>query len=112
MTDYLHTTEFGPEFAIETQVLHALEASGFEDDSWHNDICPSFVRACTFHDRPDGTVVKIWVDAADPADRELESTRYMVAAYNECEPVTDAYETDRLGAALDHAHAILAAHEA
>ena len=37
---------------------------GFEDDSWHNNVCPSFIRV--LGDR----LITFWVDYKDPKRRE------------------------------------------
>lgn len=39
--------------------------ASFQDYSWHNDVCPSFAE-----EQKDGTLLRIWVDYADPAMRE------------------------------------------
>ena len=52
-----YTKEF-PDFGPMDVVI----PEGFKDTSWHNDICPSFSSATH----------KIWVDYANPTDRELE----------------------------------------
>jgi len=39
---------------------------GFEDLSWHNDVCPSFER----------NGLKLWVDYLNPNRRELKGKRF------------------------------------
>lgn len=109
-----HLEEFPPEFHIEPAIVDALLAAGFDDISWHNDICPSFERACTFCDRPNGDTVRIWIDAANPRDREfIESDgRFNVALYSDgMELVGDMFPTDSIETALEVAHEILAGAE-
>jgi len=78
----------------------AIEAAGFEDDSWHNDVCVSFVRPILFHDRPDGRYIKIWSDARDPGEREMQGARFLVCVYDECDQVAELYNGDSLADAL------------
>ena len=42
---------------------------GFEDTSWHNDVCPSFERKLKH-----GVSVRVWVDHPNPKEREEDST--------------------------------------
>lgn len=47
--------------------------AGFKDQSWCNDVCPSFYSA--------GLDLSLWVDFADPDQRELPNEpRFAVAA--------------------------------
>ena len=109
--------EFSEEMQPTEYEVAALESTGFEDDSWHNDICVKFIRPCTFHGRPDGTVITIWVDAIKPEDREMCGDRFLVQAYNECEPLEceplgEGFHTNDLNEALKTAREVLVAHEA
>lgn len=60
MTKRRYQTEF-PDFGTFDLPL----PDGFADTSWHNDVCPSFER-----DLGDDTYLRIFVDYANPADRE------------------------------------------
>jgi hypothetical protein len=60
MTNY--QTEF-PEFDLGVAIPAA-----WDDISWHNDTCPSWCAGFT----KEGHIVKVWVDYADPNDREFE----------------------------------------
>jgi hypothetical protein len=95
-----------------TQEIALLESAGFEDDSWHNNICVSFIKPCTFHGRPDGTVITIWVDAINPDNREMDNDRFMVQAYDDGEPLEDGLYTNSLAKAIQAAEEIVAEHEA
>lgn len=46
---------------------------GFEDSSWHNDICPSLTRR---HKTDETKTIILWCDYADPAMREMGNKRY------------------------------------
>lgn len=51
---------------------------GWTDTSWHNDAAPSF----TAHTFADESYLRVWVDYADPKQRELSGTRFWVALYS------------------------------
>jgi hypothetical protein len=57
-----YRTEF-PDF-----VLDVTSPDGFEDQSWHNDACPRFGRQL-----PDGNYLVIWVDFANPSERDYSN---------------------------------------
>lgn len=57
-----YKTEF-PDFVLDVEI-----PEGFTDQSWHNDVCPRFERAL-----PDGRYLSIWVDFADPKEREYSN---------------------------------------
>lgn len=64
---------------------------GFKDDSWHNNVCPSFIRIL------DDQIVTLWVDFADPERREIRGSQFFLTIepnndyFNE---VTHVFETD------------------
>lgn len=62
--------------------------AGFEDQSWHNDVCPSF-----WHE---ANRLRIWIDYANPRDREDETmTRFaLVRTDEECTHVADIVHSD------------------
>ena len=69
-----YKTEF-PDFVLDVEI-----PEGFSDQSWHNDVCPRFEK-----DFPDGRYLTIWVDFADPTERE----------YSNCHRLAvDLYEHD------------------
>jgi hypothetical protein len=47
---------------------------GWEDNSWHNDSCPSLDYPLEGEE-----IVRIWFDYANPEDRECEGPRYVLA---------------------------------
>lgn len=57
-----YQTEF-PDFILDVEI-----PAGFDDQSWHNDVCPRFEK-----NLPDGQYLVIWVDYADPEDREYSN---------------------------------------
>jgi hypothetical protein len=66
-----YKTEF-PDFVLDVEI-----PEGFTDQSWHNDVCPRFER-----DLPDGRYLVIWVDFADPKEREYSNChRFAVDLY-------------------------------
>ena len=70
---------------------------GFEDVSWHNDVCPSF--------KNDALSLTIYVDYPDPNMRELESAAHFMLVGEHDEGLTEILcETD-------HWHNILEAIE-
>lgn len=77
-----YRTEF-PDFAPET--MPAIPA-GFIDDSWHNDACPSF-----FHP---GLRLRIFIDYAEAAERELEGPRFCLGRDDDPEGTIAVLMTD------------------
>lgn len=61
--------EFGAEYAPPAEVLALCESGELFDQSWHNDVCPSFTHRDIPHD---GVAVdlRLWCDAPDPDQRE------------------------------------------
>jgi hypothetical protein len=57
-----YKTEF-PDFVLDVEI-----PEGFADCSYHNDVCPRFEK-----DLPDGRYLIIWVDFADPKEREYSN---------------------------------------
>lgn len=57
-----YSTEF-PDF-----VLDVIVPSDFHDQSWHNDVCPSFA----------GHGLRLWIDYKDPEMREMMGKRFMI----------------------------------
>ena len=47
---------------------------GWEDNSWHNDACPSLDYPLQGEE-----IVRIWFDYANPEDRECGGDRYILA---------------------------------
>jgi hypothetical protein len=57
--------------AIESDIVFMLCSFGFADSSFGNDTCPSFGRDVLHRDALVGTL-QVFVDAKDPAQREVE----------------------------------------
>jgi hypothetical protein len=74
--------------------------AGWRDLSWHNDVCPSFLA----HVFPNGDILRVWVDWADPSKRELSVKRFsLIRADAELQPLNDGWplcETDDWNALL------------
>lgn len=85
MTDYPRIQDEFPDFDLAT--LPDIPA-GWEEDSWHNDACPSF----TAHDGK----LKIYVDYADPMQSEFpeRAFRYSIASYNEAGDILQHLESN------------------
>lgn len=77
-----------PDFVLDVQL-----PEGFEDTSWHNNICPSFKRGD----------VEIFVDYADTALRELpDSPRFSVQRFDaKADAYEDVIQTDDWQTVLD-----------
>jgi hypothetical protein len=67
------------------------------DNSWHNDVSPSFEK------HMGDIIYKIWCDFKDPNKREVGGKQFTVATYdqNEFEYLQDLAEFDTLQEALD-----------
>ncbi|TYL70957.1 hypothetical protein [Bradyrhizobium cytisi] len=60
---------------------------GFEDSSWHNDSCPSFTS--------EELGLRIWIDYADPAQREHDGgSRFMLEPSESEDTITETLLTD------------------
>lgn len=74
-----HQSEFDPaRFPLPAALHDALLASGWEDVSWHNDACPSFLISTG-----PGRALRLWIDAEHPAERELGGARFSLCAEEE-----------------------------
>ncbi len=68
-----YKTEF-PDFVLDVTI-----PAGFEDNSYHNDVCPRFEKQL-----PDGNYLVIWVDFANPSEREyLNCHRFAVDLHDQ-----------------------------
>ena len=67
-----YETEF-PDFILDVEI-----PAGFDDRSWHNDVCPRFEK-----NLPDGQYLIIWVDYADPKDREYSNCHRFAVDIND-----------------------------
>jgi hypothetical protein len=73
-----------------------LESLGFEDCSWHNDICPSYSLAL-----PEDKYIQIFIDYVDPALREFpEWKRFLVIMVDQDNVTTPMFKSDDWGEAL------------
>jgi hypothetical protein len=109
-------TEFGPEYVLaQSRVLDLIDY-GFEDDSWHNNICPSFIHVLRQYPetvdfgsgpREITTVeyVEFWYDAPNPEDRECgpDSPQFAVHLRKDSELIEVLYEGNDFYLALTHA---------
>ena len=60
-----YTREFGPEYAIESDIVATLVALGFEDIAWHNDAMPIFKLG----------KLALAIDSKDPEQSEYYTDR-------------------------------------
>ena len=77
-TSHTLNAEFGPP-QWKSSKLPTVQRPEWFDNSWHNDVCPSF----DLIDKPDkegyGPTLRIWVDEARPDKREIPgSSAYML----------------------------------
>ncbi len=88
--------EFSGSYDIPRQIEDKVDTAEYEDISWHNDVCPSFV--CT------ATMRRLWVEHPEPQMREWDAMpRYAVFQMDEnYEAVTGhpLYEGDNLDVAM------------
>lgn len=84
--DMTYTTEF-PDFELGVAI-----PVDWKDRSWGNDTCPCWEAGTT----PDGKAVLVYIDYADPVDREFEDTpRFTVRRDGEgCDLLDDDALTD------------------
>jgi phage FluMu gp28-like protein len=74
--------EFGSEFAVPAEIENLFDTGILTDSSWHNDVCPSFSLAVCEQ-------VVLWVDHPDPAQREMQGTRYLIVGNDDRMLATD-----------------------
>jgi len=95
--------EFPDEYRPPDVVQAMVRAGALTDESWHNDVSPSFGAGPELENQP---YVKMWVDCEDPELRELGGDRYHVQRLVVWGDLADGYEddflvsTDRLELAL------------
>jgi len=91
-------SEFGSDYDVPGEVEALVQAGYVFDDSWHNDVCPSFVISGTETEAYDG--YKLWVEHVNPDLREWagEGDRFVITdGANGHEPVL---ETDDINKAV------------
>jgi hypothetical protein len=82
--------EFGREYDIPLEI----EALGWTDISWHNDMCPSFTPD------PDEDKIRLWVEHPDPNMREYDDQpRYVINRMDKMQ--TLGYEESIIAAGND-----------
>jgi hypothetical protein len=67
-----YASEF-PDFTAADIPAELLDATQWEDMSWHNEICPRFVTRDTVQSLGETCHICVWVERVNPADREDES---------------------------------------
>jgi len=91
--------EFPDYFEVgKTYYLPRVPEGNWEESSWHNDMCPSWM-----YETPLGISIRLWADYPEQEDRETDGYRFMVhletrdcnfvceaAASDDMEDVTDA----------------------
>jgi hypothetical protein len=70
---------------------------GWEDNSWHNDSCPSLDYPLRGEE-----IVRVWFDYADPNRRECEGKQYILAKGIYGETLTGILESDDLEEVLSY----------
>ena len=86
--------------AIESDIIFMLCSFGFADSSFGNDVCPSFSRDVLHRDALVGTL-QVFVDAADPAQREVEGARRFLVHWRNVHDTLVLYASfDSIGDAL------------
>jgi hypothetical protein len=94
-TGFPWVDEFGPEFLVPPIVGES--AGEFADQSWGNDICPSFDCGET----KDGQTISLWCDHPNPEEREMpEWKRFRVVVDDGKGLVEDVFETDDINEAV------------
>ena len=70
--------------------------AGWEDSSWHNDVCPSFTIGDTA-----GAFLHVFVDYQNPDERELGDFRFCVSAVDKDGDSGHIIDSDDWQAILD-----------
>ena len=71
---------------------------GFEDDSWCNNVCPSFIRIL------DDQIITLWVDYKNPKRRERKSKQFFVTTEPNNDEINDVnfvFETNTWQVAIN-----------
>ena len=90
--------EFGEAYAVPPEVIEMVTEGELEDNSWHNDTCPSFMSI------PTGRYT-LWVDHPVREEREMEGLRFAVtlntyAADSDGSEDKTFYDGDDIGEAI------------
>jgi hypothetical protein len=82
-------SEFGQSYAVPKEITER-----YQDDSWHNDQCPSFSNGAPLY-------VRLWVEHPEVSKREDEwCSRYSVTVADDAEMPHEAYAGDDLTEAM------------
>lgn len=90
-------TEFGLDYDVPGQIIGMEIVGEIDDQSWHNDICPSFGL------NRDPQDLRIWIEHVDPERREgAFQGRFAVVLYDDDGSEIEAeFHTDDIGAAIE-----------
>lgn len=93
--------EFGAEYAVPAALDAMVEAGTLADQSWHNDVAPSFTLVEHEHDGDlwDDGLPRLWVNHPDRENREYENAPRFLVTGAEVEDEA-LYEGEDLDAAL------------
>lgn len=92
-------SEFGLDYQPPQEILDAVAARQLADISWRNDAAPCFELAGQH-----GDGARLWVDAAEPAHREMDGPRFLVVIGDDTGSNTVLYDGDDVTAALAALH--------
>ena len=84
------------------KLSRSLESEGFDDVTYGNDVCPSIAFG---HYEEAHIELKVFVDYADPAQRESEGDIFTIVITSEHPDVREEFvaSTDSIERAIDHA---------
>lgn len=94
-----------PDFPVMPEAAR-LEQHGFEDSSWHNDMCPSWTRVIrTDSEGLDDLQIRVWMEHPDRNEREMgpEAPRFIVVVFDRDDEYGALIETEDFEAALQYA---------
>jgi hypothetical protein len=100
-------SEFGEGYNPGPEVLEALARYGYEDESWHNDASPRFMKKLPSLPTTSGErILVLWVDHPDKDQREVQGKRYTFVIEDSDDEKVVLYEAEDMGAAARFIHTI------
>jgi hypothetical protein len=102
----LWVREFGKAYRVPSSILRLVSDGVLQDESWHNNACPSFSASVpTFSDPAHSAVLTLWVEHPNAYQREMGETFPRFCINFEIDPdtshsVTLLFQTDKASEAV------------
>jgi len=78
--------------SIDSELKILLENLGFENSSWHNDLCASYTLDKNFGEKE----IRLWIDYDKNKDQEiLDNTKYGLSLFDDCSFIETFIQSDK-----------------